>query len=360
MDQKFKKECLDNCHKILPDFPNNSKQFKVKPLTGGLTNLIYLISYQSTEKVDGKKTDKKVLYRKFGPGKSGNFEKINQENEICRDLGEKGIGPKIYGSFDGGRIEEFLENSVPLAISQLDHYYQSIAEKMAKIHQLDSQKLNKSNCLINMLEEFEEKNLEYLASNPSDKESRKLFERFQKSKKFVFEEIITPYSAQNKEDNNMLLNSICFSHNDLQELNIMLNEKSDEIYLIDFEYSGYTYLPYDFANHFSEFRVDNASSVPSGFDFNESLYPALDFRRRFVETYLRFREDFQGSNTEFTAVTIDQFLEQIEKFVMVSDCLWGGWSIFSQNDEITGFDFLAYGTCRLDAFESRKAKIFIS
>ena len=81
MDQKFKKECLDNCHKILPDFPNNSKQFKVKPLTGGLTNLIYLISYQSTEKIDGKITYKKLLYRKFGPGKSGNFEKINHS---CR------------------------------------------------------------------------------------------------------------------------------------------------------------------------------------------------------------------------------------------------------------------------------------
>merc|ERR1711893_393783 len=102
------------------------------------------------------KINKKVLYRKFGPGKSDNLEMITRENKICKILGEKEIGPEIYGTFSGGRIEEFLDDSAPLTTNELKVHSEKIVEKIAKFHQLDIEVGNK-NCLIEMLEEFEAK-----------------------------------------------------------------------------------------------------------------------------------------------------------------------------------------------------------
>lgn len=51
---------------------------------------------------------------------------------------------------------------------------------------------------------------------------------------------------------------VVFSHNDMQEGNILLrlNTAKPELVLIDFEYCSYNYRGFDIANHFVEWQYD--------------------------------------------------------------------------------------------------------
>ena len=48
---------------------------------------------------------------------------------------------------------------------------------------------------------------------------------------------------------------VVFGHNDSQENNFLLNEKTQELKLIDFEYSCPNYRGFDVANYLAEFEV---------------------------------------------------------------------------------------------------------
>lgn len=51
---------------------------------------------------------------------------------------------------------------------------------------------------------------------------------------------------------------VVFSHNDMQEGNILLRQSSQkpELVVIDFEYCSYNYRGFDVANHFLEWQFD--------------------------------------------------------------------------------------------------------
>jgi choline/ethanolamine kinase len=56
---------------------------------------------------------------------------------------------------------------------------------------------------------------------------------------------------------------VVFSHNDVQENNILVNLENNELStLIDFEYGGWNPIAYDLANYLNEMCIDNAH--PSG------------------------------------------------------------------------------------------------
>jgi choline/ethanolamine kinase len=68
---------------------------------------------------------------------------------------------------------------------------------------------------------------------------------------------------------------VVFCHNDLQEGNILLREKDQEVVVIDFEYSAYNYRGFDLANHMCEWVYDYTCPSPPYFTLNWSHYPTL-------------------------------------------------------------------------------------
>jgi thiamine kinase-like enzyme len=58
---------------------------------------------------------------------------------------------------------------------------------------------------------------------------------------------------------------ILFSHNDLQENNILHNNVTHELHFIDFEYSNYNYRGFDFGNHFCEWMIEYSDKLENGF-----------------------------------------------------------------------------------------------
>lgn len=65
---------------------------------------------------------------------------------------------------------------------------------------------------------------------------------------------------------------IVFSHNDLQENNILNNPETHELHFIDFEYANFNYRGFDLGNHFCEWTIEYNDKYDSGFQVSYFLF----------------------------------------------------------------------------------------
>ena len=83
---------------------------------GGLSNFLYIASLPEgiTPEAD---EPKEVLLRFYGVAQ-GDHTAILKDSLVFALLSEKGLGPKFYGCFSGGRFEEYIPVSLrwPLLI----------------------------------------------------------------------------------------------------------------------------------------------------------------------------------------------------------------------------------------------------
>lgn len=111
--------------------------------SGGLSNILYYIALPSPAgHAHGRKEThhpKNVLIRVYGPthGDRG-IEHMITESVIFTLLSERSLGPKLYGLFPGGRIEQYI-NARPLQTKELadEKLTNLIAKKMAAIHSME-------------------------------------------------------------------------------------------------------------------------------------------------------------------------------------------------------------------------------
>lgn len=76
---------------------------------GGLTNQLTKVSVKPESSVSVKAPHpQSVLVRVYGDGTESFFDREN-EHRIFKQFSDEGIGPKLYGLFDGGRVEQFLD-----------------------------------------------------------------------------------------------------------------------------------------------------------------------------------------------------------------------------------------------------------
>jgi choline/ethanolamine kinase len=126
--------------------------------------------------------------------------------------------------------------------------------------------------------------------------------------------------------------NIGFCHNDLQYGNIMMDEETKAITIIDYEYSCYNPVAYDIANHFCEMAADYHTETPHIMDY--SKYPGVEERQRFLKTYMSYSDE-KPSDT-----MVKKLLEDVEKYTLASHLIWGLWGIISVISTI-----LFYHTC---------------
>ncbi|GMP80007.1 hypothetical protein CsSME_00035278 [Camellia sinensis var. sinensis] len=114
---------------------------------------------------------------------------------------------------------------------------------------------------------------------------------------------------------------IGFCHNDLQYGNIMMEEETRSITIIDYEYASYNPVAYDLANHFCEMAANYHTETPHV--LNYSVYPGLEERQRFARTYLSSAGN-QPSDSE-----VEQLVDDAEKYTLANHLFWGLWGIIS-------------------------------
>ncbi|XP_074576509.1 putative choline kinase 2 [Curcuma longa] len=301
----------------------DSRALEVVQLKGAMTNEVYQVNWPTRSK-DG--VSRKVLLRIYGEGVDVFFDREN-EIQTFACMSRHGQGPLLLGRFANGRVEEFINARTLSAADLRDPMVSSlIASKLKEFHDLDmpgEAKVFLWERLRNWLKEAHR-----LCSPEEAKE-------FQLDK--LAEEMKTLEEILSAEDQN-----IGFCHNDLQYGNIMMDEESKQVTIIDYEYASFNPVAYDLANHFCEMAADYHTQTPHVLDFNK--YPDVEEQKRFVQTYLT------SSGEKLIDTEVKKMLQLIEKYALASHLLWGLWGIISEHVNEIDFEYMEYARQRFQQY----------
>uniref|UniRef100_A0A3Q3H365 ethanolamine kinase n=1 Tax=Labrus bergylta TaxID=56723 RepID=A0A3Q3H365_9LABR len=291
------------------------EDFQIGIVSGGLSNLLYLCSLPDHVSTEGEEP-RRVLLRVYGAILQG-VDSLVLESVMFAILAERTLGPKLYGIFPLGRLEQYLPNT-RMRTDQLSDPAISaeIATKLSRFHQM--------------------------------------LMPFNKEPKWLFGTI----------DNALLAatpSPVVFCHNDVQEGNILMLEdeertSSDNLMLIDFEYSSYNYRGFDFGNHFCEWMYDYTYNKWPFYKATPEDYPTREQQLHFIRGYLAEQRQYSDIPMDQTQMEEDMIIEA-NRYALASHFLWGLWSIIQAKISKIEFGYMDYAQCRFDAYFKQK-KLF--
>ncbi|CAI9116466.1 OLC1v1017617C5 [Oldenlandia corymbosa var. corymbosa] len=303
--------------------------FKVIPLKGAMTNEVFRIIWPTK----GKDNLRTVLVRVYGEGVDMFFNR-DEEIRTFECMSEHGYGPRLLGHFPDGRIEEFIHAKTLSAADLRDPETSAlIAGKLREFHELDMPG-SKNVALWDRLRNW-----------------------LSKAKSLCTTEHVKEFWLDKLENEIDMLEKECsqdeqeigFCHNDLQYGNIMIDESTRSITLIDYEYASYNPIAYDIANHFCEMAANYHTDTPHILDYN--VYPDVEERQRFIRAYL------SSAGQEPSDAEVQQLAEDIEKYTLANHLFWGLWGIISAYVNSIDFDYIDYARQRLEQYWLKKSKI---
>lgn len=305
---------------------------QVIPQKGAMTNEVFQIKWPTTM----GEMSRKVLVRIYGEGVDVFFDR-DHEIQTFEFMSKNGQGPRLLGRFTNGRVEEFIRARTLSASDLRDPSISAlIASKMKEFHDLDmpgEKKVHLWDALRNWLSEAKR------LSSPKEVEA------------FYLDTIDKEIAILEKELS-CANQKIGFCHNDLQYGNIMLNEETNSVTIIDYEYASYNPVAFDIANHFCEMAANYHTEEPHILDYTK--YPDFEERQRFVMSYLS-TSDEQPSDNE-----VEQLLQEIEKYTLANHLFWGVWGIISAQVNKIEFDYKEYAKQRFQEYWARKPYLLIN
>ena len=293
------------------------QDFEYKVLNQGFGNRLFVCQVKTQDKTNYKKKKSndipvRVLVRFYGGNvlpRKNPIRSLNETTEVLLFslLGTKGLGPQIFGCFEGGRIEEYIPSrnlSVQEFVSNT-LINDSIARCIARYHCLDSVPVKKIPWDISLIlraaldsySQMKQEIVEKIVPPEFYKTSPNFFD-FDLINEITWIEAVLP----------LIRGRVTFTHNDLNRSNILVRDEivvadengnynhnhedkieneidkslNERLVLIDYEFSGYNYRGIDLGNHFCMKVFDFGSSN----FITRYSYPCQEFRRRFITTYL--------------------------------------------------------------------------
>ncbi|XP_061493941.1 choline/ethanolamine kinase isoform X2 [Rhineura floridana] len=291
------------------------EELGVVPVSGGLSNLLYkctLADHIATTENEPRQ----ILLRIYGVILQG-VDSLVLESVMFAILAERALGPRLYGIFPQGRLEEYIPSRRLLTEDLPDPRISGeIAMKMARFHGMVM---------------------------PFNKEPKWMFGTMERA---VLEATPSP---------------VVFCHNDVQEGNILLlagreAAASERLMLIDFEYSSYNYRGFDIANHFCEWVYNYSHDQWPFYKASPENYPSREQQLHFIHCYLEEAagKDAPPSPQEQERIEGEMLLE-ISRFTRASHFFWGLWSILQAKISTIDFGYLEYAQCRFEAYFQQKA-----
>ncbi|XP_040827061.1 choline kinase alpha isoform X2 [Ochotona curzoniae] len=356
-------------------------QFHISVIRGGLSNMLFQCSLPDTTDSIGDEP-RKVLLRLYGAilqmvfliklwnakrscNKEGS-EQTQKESEfqgaeamvlesvMFAILAERALGPKLYGIFPQGRLEQFIPSRrLDTEELSLPDISAEIAEKMATFHGMKMPFNKEPKWLFGTMEKYLTQVLRIKFTE--EPKARQL-------QKFLAYNL--PLELQKLRS---LLEStpspVVFCHNDCQEGNILLLEgrehlEKEKLMLIDFEYSSYNYRGFDIGNHFCEWVYDYSSEKYPFFRANLHKYPTRKQQLHFISSYLAaFQSNSANLRSEERADVEEAMLVEINRFALASHFFWGLWSIVQAKISSIEFGYMEYAQARFDAYFDQKRKL---
>jgi len=305
----------------------DAKKMEITPLTGGMTNAIFQCSWKTK---DGG-NPRNVLVRIYGDASANVFFDREYEIQAFQCISRFGTGPRLLGSFPGGRIEEFL-NARTLSPPDMKNPEISakIAAKLWEFHQLEIPGPRQPKLWVRLRNWLRTA----LALCPNIEVGGFRLDCME-------DEINNLEKMLSMEGE-----SVGFCHNDLQYANMMFDDDNKCLTLIDYDCSSYDPIAYDIANHFNEMAGNYHSDTPHILDY--SKYPDYEERERFVKGYLK------SSSKMVSDEEVEKLLEHVEKYTLASHIHWGLWSIISDHVNNIDFDYMDYARQRFQRYRLLK------
>ncbi|KRX26058.1 Choline/ethanolamine kinase, partial [Trichinella nelsoni] len=317
------------------------QKFSIQRMSGGLSNVLLLCQHELDVYPDSTVPCKILLRIYFNPETETN---VVEESVTFMLLSERQLGPKLYGIFPGGRLEEYIP-SRPLSAVEVrqSHFSRQIAAKMAQFHALSVPLSKEPTYLFDALKRW----MRQLKNN-ADRFPEFLV-RFDNKVISLNEERLLQEINLIRDFTDNCKSPVVFCHNDIQEGNILLpNECSShkDIMFIDFEYSSYNYRGFDLANHFCEWIFDCTITEPPGFVVEPSHFPTEAEQLQFFSSYL------EELKKPVDADVLEFMLQEVSGFVPVSHMLWGVWALLQNivSPMQADFNFMEYAKTRMSLY----------
>uniref|UniRef100_A0A672I1B4 Ethanolamine kinase n=1 Tax=Salarias fasciatus TaxID=181472 RepID=A0A672I1B4_SALFA len=329
------------------------EDFHISVIRGGLSNRLFLCSLPPSVRPVGDEP-RSVLLRLYGailqmscrrgPSPQADRDRRCQgaeamvlESVMFAILAERELGPKLYGIFPQGRLEQYVP-SRKLETGELSDRGISaeVAQKMARFHGMRMPFNKEPRWLFGTMDKYLDQVLKLTFTRESH---RRRFNR-----------LLSLDLPQELELLKALLDSthspVVFCHNDCQEGNILLlkgrqNSDKQKLMLIDFEYSSYNYRGFDIGNHFCEWIYDyNCDHFPF-FKVDAHNYPSKAQQLHFLESYLREAEPgWDGLGDEERDRRKEDLILEVNRFALASHFFWGLWSLIQAQLSTIKFGYL--------------------
>ncbi|XP_066108342.1 choline kinase alpha isoform X3 [Saccopteryx bilineata] len=343
------------CKEFLPGAWRSLRedQFHISVIRGGLSNMLFQCSLPDTVATIGDEP-RKVLLRLYGAILKMGAEAMVLESVMFAILAERLLGPKLYGIFPQGRLEQFIPsrrlNTEELSLPDISA---EIAEKMATFHGMKMPFNKEPKWLFGTMEKY----LNQVLRIKFTRETRvKQLHR------------LLGYNLPLELEHlrSLLLSTpspVVFCHNDCQEGNVLLlegreNTEKQKLMLIDFEYSSYNYRGFDIGNHFCEWMYDYTYEKYPFFRANILKFPTKKQQLHFISSYLAaFPNEFENLSNEEKFIMKEEMLVEINRFALASHFFWGLWSIIQAKISSIEFGYMEYAQARFDAYFDQKKKL---
>lgn len=193
--------------------PLSRSKLILNKISGAMTNAIFKIQYQGLPS---------LLLRIYGKNNDSIIDRDN-ELQILARLSVQNIGPSLYGCFENGRFEQFLENATTLTKDDIRNWKisQRIARRMKELH----------NGIPLLKSEFEngpvswnkiEKWIDIIEKHPNWIDDKKRIQDIFNCQDYVSLKR-NIYKYKNWLFKNSPKNSLVFCHNDTQYGNLLFN-----------------------------------------------------------------------------------------------------------------------------------------
>ncbi|XP_046300958.1 choline kinase alpha isoform X2 [Marmota monax] len=354
-DPRTRRKAYLWCKEFLPGAWRGlrEEQFHISVIRGGLSNMLFQCSLPDTMATVGDEP-RKVLLRLYGAILQMGAEAMVLESVMFAILAERSLGPKLYGIFPQGRLEQFIPSRrLDTEELSLPDISAEIAEKMATFHGMKMPFNKEPKWLFGTMEKYLNQVLRIKFTGES---------RIKQLHKFLNYNL--PLELKNLRS---LLEStpspVVFCHNDCQEGNVLLlegreNSEKQKLMLIDFEYSSYNYRGFDIGNHFCEWMYDYSYEKYPFFTANILKYPTRKQQLHFISSYLTtFQNDFENLSSEEKSAIEEDMLLEVNRFALASHFFWGLWSIVQAKISAIEFGYMEYAQARFDAYFDQKRKL---
>ncbi|XP_077036087.1 choline kinase alpha isoform X2 [Agelaius phoeniceus] len=355
LDPRTRRRAYLWCKEFLPGAWRGlqEEQLRISPIRGGLSNMLFQCSLPDTIETvaDEPRT---VLLRLYGAILQMGAEAMVLESVMFAILAERALGPKLYGIFPQGRLEEFIPSrKLTTEELSLPDISAEIAEKMARFHGMKMPFNKEPKWLFGTMEKYLNQVLRIKFTRES--QTRKL------------NKLLSYNLPQEMQNLRAMLEAtsspVVFCHNDCQEGNILLLEgressENQKLMLIDFEYSSYNYRGFDIGNHFCEWMYDYSYEKYPFFKASFLKYPSKKQQLHFLSSYLSaFHDGFENLSDEEKSELEEEVLVEVNRFALASHFFWGLWSIIQAKISSIEFGYLEYALSRFDAYFDQKRKL---